>query len=109
MSKKKPERVKHIPQRTCVGCRSVTSKRSLVRLVKTVNGVVVDPTGKLAGRGVYLHAVQDCWKNGLRGAVAKGLKTELTEADLQNIRLFMDSLPEHDDETTDEETGQGTK
>lgn len=108
MGKKKPERIKHIPQRTCVGCRSVTSKRSLVRLVKTADGIVVDPTGKLAGRGVYLHAVQDCWRKGLKGALTKALKAELTEADRQRIRVFMETLPEHDDEIPGEETGPET-
>lgn len=98
MKKKRPERKKHLPQRTCVGCRLVTSKRSLIRLVKTEQGVVIDPTGKQAGRGVYLHSVQDCWKKGLKGSLAKGLKTDLTSSDLQMIREFMLTLPEHDDE-----------
>ena len=96
MGKKKPDRIRHIPQRTCVGCRMVTSKRSLIRLVKTENGITIDPTGKMAGRGVYLHAFQDCWKKGLKGSIAKGLKTDLSVAELRIINDFMATLPEND-------------
>lgn len=44
-----------VPQRTCVGCRTVRPKRELVRIVRTPDKeVTVDPTGKLAGRGAYI-------------------------------------------------------
>ncbi|HBF41538.1 MAG TPA: DUF448 domain-containing protein, partial [Anaerolineaceae bacterium] len=43
MNKKTPQRVKHIPYRTCIGCRLVNSKRALVRIVRTAEGVKVDP------------------------------------------------------------------
>ena len=49
-------RPKHVPQRTCIACRKVAGKRGLVRLVRTAEGnVEVDPSGKQAGRGAYLH------------------------------------------------------
>ncbi len=35
VSKKPVQRVKHIPQRTCVGCRTVMAKRQLMRIVRT--------------------------------------------------------------------------
>ena len=62
--KKPVQRVKHIPQRTCVGCREVLSKRQLLRIVRTAEGVRVDPTGKLAGRGAYLHDKRSCCVRG---------------------------------------------
>jgi len=96
LGKKKPERIKHVPQRTCVGCRKVTSKRALVRLVKSENGIVIDPTGKMPGRGVYLHAARECWINGLKGSIVKGLKTELNEIDRRLILDFVNTLPEDD-------------
>ncbi|MBE9474717.1 MAG: YlxR family protein, partial [Chloroflexi bacterium] len=52
---KKPRKGRHVPQRTCVGCREVHSKRSLVRVVRGPEGIFIDPTGKMAGRGAYLH------------------------------------------------------
>jgi predicted RNA-binding protein YlxR (DUF448 family) len=49
-------RGKHIPQRTCIGCREVLPKRNLIRVVRTPDGIQVDLTGKAAGRGAYIHA-----------------------------------------------------
>jgi len=87
-------RRKHIPQRTCIGCRQVLPKRSLVRIVRSPQGILVDPTGKLAGRGAYLHDRRSCWELGLKSALAHALRTPLTEKDLERLTAFMDSLPE---------------
>ncbi len=58
----------HIPQRTCVACRTVKPKRELIRLVLISNTTVeVDPSGKKAGRGAYLCREQECWNTGLKG------------------------------------------
>jgi len=100
---KKPEkRVKHIPQRSCVGCRQVLPKRSLIRVVRTPDGLKIDPTGKLAGRGAYLHNQRSCWERGIKGALAHALKTELTDSDRVLLQEFLQSLPED----TTGETGQ---
>ena len=93
MVKKAKPRVKHIPQRTCVGCRQVLAKRSLIRIVRTPEGVKIDPTGKLDGRGAYLHEIRSCWEAGLKGALAHALKTELTGSDSEVIREYLDKLP----------------
>jgi uncharacterized protein len=93
VSKKTVQRVKHVPQRTCVGCREVLPKRKMIRLVKTSDGVQIDPTGKLAGRGAYLHDRRDCWERGLKGALGHALKTSLTEADRARLEEFMKTLP----------------
>jgi len=87
---------KHIPQRTCVGCRTVLSKRSLIRLVRRQEGLQVDPTGKLAGRGVYLHNRRSCWEKGLKGPLAHALKITLTIDDIQHLQQYMQTLPEEE-------------
>jgi uncharacterized protein len=52
---------RHIPQRSCVACRTVQDKKDLVRLVRTPEGeIAVDPTGKRSGRGAYLCPRPDC-------------------------------------------------
>ena len=94
MSKKPAQRVKHVPQRTCVGCREILPKRRMVRIVRTTAEVRVDPTGKLAGRGAYLHDRRECWELGLRGALAHALKTELTAEDRARLEVFMNALPQ---------------
>ena len=94
MGKKAQPRVKHVPQRTCVGCRQTLAKRSLIRLVRSAEGVVIDPTGKQTGRGAYLHNVRSCWEAGLKGSLAHALKTELSDDDRNRLKDFAASLTE---------------
>lgn len=91
--KKKRKRGKHIPQRTCVGCREVHAKRSLTRLVRTPDGVKIDPVGKLPGRGAYLHDARACWQQGLKGKLAHALKTEISAENIAVLEEFMHKLP----------------
>jgi predicted RNA-binding protein YlxR (DUF448 family) len=53
----------------------------------------VDPTGKLAGRGAYLHDQQSCWERGLKGALAQALKTELTAEEKERLKAYAGQLP----------------
>ena len=91
---KKPKRGKHVPQRTCVGCREVHSKRSLIRVVRNPEGIFVDPTGKMAGRGAYLHEQRQCWEIGMENALARALKTDLSTEDKKRLAEFTATLPE---------------
>jgi len=75
----------------------VQPKRGLIRLVRQPEGVQVDPTGKLPGRGAYLHNVRSCWEKGLKGPLAHALKVDLTPEDLERLRQFMQSLPEQEE------------
>lgn len=93
MARKPEKRVKHIPQRTCVGCRQTLAKRTLIRVVRSEQGVQVDLTGKAAGRGAYLHNLRSCWERGLNGALAHALKTELTGTDREALQAFLQTLP----------------
>jgi predicted RNA-binding protein YlxR (DUF448 family) len=93
MAAKKAVKVRHVPQRTCVGCRLTLEKRDLIRLVRTSEGVRVDLTGKQDGRGAYLHNQHNCWEKGLKGALSAALKTQISAGDLNSLRQFMQSLP----------------
>lgn len=93
MSKATKRPFKHIPQRTCVGCREVLAKRSLMRIVRTSQGVQLDPSGKIDGRGVYVHNKRSCWERALKGALAHTLKTELSEQDYRVLRDYLSGLP----------------
>ena len=104
VTKKPAQRVKHVPQRTCVGCREVLPKRKMVRIVRSADGVRVDPTGKLAGRGAYLHDKRDCWVRGMRGALTHALKAELTTEDRGRLEDFMNTLPAHPGDESETET-----
>lgn len=54
------EQTRKIPERMCVACRQMKPKKQLLRIVNTADGVVVDGTGKLNGRGVYLCKCSQC-------------------------------------------------
>lgn len=66
----------------------------MIRIVRNPQGVQVDPTGKMAGRGAYLHDRRTCWERGLKGALAQALRTELTSDDRERLSAIMASLPE---------------
>ena len=51
---------KRIPERMCVVCRQMKPKTDLVRIVNSDGNVVVDTTGKLNGRGVYVCKCAEC-------------------------------------------------
>jgi predicted RNA-binding protein YlxR (DUF448 family) len=55
--------------------------------------VQIDPTGKLPGRGAYLHDRRECWERGLKGALGHALKTTLTQDDRARLEEFMNNLP----------------
>ncbi len=84
------------PQRTCVGCRETTSKRGLVRVVRTPeNTVMVDPTGRRNGRGAYVHAARSCWESALRRDVlARLLRATLSPDDRAALQRYAAALPD---------------
>jgi hypothetical protein len=90
---------KHVPQRTCVGCREVQGKRQLVRVVRASDGHVrIDPTGKQAGRGAYVHVKLDCWQAALAGRLAHALKVpQIGEADRAELQAYVAALPKDDE------------
>ena len=87
---------KHVPQRTCVGCREKRPKREMVRIVRTPDhGVEVDETGKKSGRGAYLCRRQECWEIALnKDRLGHALKTSLTDEERATLEEFAHELPE---------------
>ncbi len=86
-------RVKHTPIRTCIGCRQAQGKRTLIRLVRTTEGVVIDPTGKRAGRGAYVHNDRSCWEAALKGSrVEQALRTKLDAAERAALAAELERL-----------------
>ncbi len=85
---------RHVPIRTCAGCRTERPKREMIRVVRTPEGAVIaDPTGKRAGRGVYLCPQLACWRRALRaGSLARALKADIAEADLAELRSLAEGF-----------------
>lgn len=106
--RRKGPRPKHVPQRMCVSCRDRSSKRTLTRVVRTPEGpVVVDPTGKLNGRGAYLCDNKRCWERAITtNILAHALKTEIDADTATELRRHAAELPELD-ESSDAVTQEG--
>ena len=97
---KRPQRRKHVPQRTCVACRTARPKRELVRIVRlTAPGdegtVIVDETGKRNGRGAYLCRQRGCWETALaRRQLERALKVTITAETAARLREYAAGLPQ---------------
>lgn len=78
-----------LPQRTCVGCRTVRNKRDLVRVVRAPAGTLsVDPRGKAPGRGAYLDPDPACLERGLReGALSRALEVTIDEPTAERLKV----------------------
>jgi predicted RNA-binding protein YlxR (DUF448 family) len=99
--KRKGPRPKHVPQRMCISCREHSTKRALTRVVRTPEGqVVIDPTGKLNGRGAYLCDKRQCWERAISTSLlARALKTEIDSDTADLLRRHAATLAEHVDAT----------
>ncbi|MGQ7277207.1 RNase P modulator RnpM [Brevibacillus thermoruber] len=54
---------KKIPLRKCIVCQEMLPKKELVRVVRTPDEeIIIDPTGKAAGRGAYVCRQESCLK-----------------------------------------------
>ncbi|MEK8130189.1 YlxR family protein [Paenibacillus filicis] len=68
------------PLRKCVACQEMMPKRELIRVVKTPTGeLLIDLTGKKAGRGAYLCGKQSCFKLAKKSrALDRALKAQVS-------------------------------
>ena len=86
MNTARSHRQKHVPIRTCVVCGAKSDKRALIRVVRTQEGIQVDPRGKLDGRGAYLCQQTTCWDEAAKSnALARALRITLTDADRNRL------------------------
>ena len=89
---------KHVPQRTCIGCRAVQSKREMLRIVRTPEGrVEADLTGKKNGRGTYIHKTRECLETvlGSPGKLqhALNMQTPIARQDLETLAALAKTFP----------------
>ncbi|WP_371369056.1 hypothetical protein SRRS_23870 [Sporomusa rhizae] len=81
-------KTKKIPLRMCVGCQEMKSKKELLRVVRTPEEeIVLDPTGKKAGRGAYMCQSEQCLTNAFKEKrLEKALKHQINEAVYNALR-----------------------
>ncbi|MED4602724.1 YlxR family protein [Paenibacillus validus] len=68
------------PLRKCVACQQMMPKRELIRVVKTpTDELLIDLTGKKAGRGAYLCGKSSCFKLAKKSrALDRALKAQVS-------------------------------
>ncbi|HMU39026.1 MAG TPA: YlxR family protein [Pseudomonadota bacterium] len=74
---------RHVPFRTCVGCRQIADQGTLLR-------AWADPSGHLSfdlgprrfGRGVYVHRQEGCMKAALKVGFARSLRRMVLVGDV---------------------------
>ena len=84
----------------CIACRESDGKRDLIRLVRVADGVLLDQSGKMAGRGAYVHPQVNCWEKALAGSlIQKALRTKISAENLMALSEFVSTLLQVSDET----------
>lgn len=76
-----PVKPRKIPQRQCVGCRTMYDKRDLLRVVKSPEGeITLDASGKKSGRGAYVCRSTECLKKAQKSkALERALEVTIPE------------------------------
>ncbi|MCY3708403.1 MAG: YlxR family protein [Caldilineaceae bacterium] len=88
------------PQRMCIACRASDGKRDLIRLVRIADRVLLDQSGKMAGRGAYVHPQVNCWEKALAGSlIQKALRTKISAENLMTLSDSVSTLLQLSDET----------
>lgn len=82
-------RPKKIPLRKCVGCQEMKEKKELIRIVRTPEAeVLLDPTGKKSGRGVYICPNKECLKNALKtNRLQKSLEQPISDEVIERLKM----------------------
>ena len=81
-------KTRKIPERMCVGCKTMRAKRELIRVVRTPDGeVLIDPSGKKSGRGAYICPSIVCLELALKGdRLSKALEVKIEPEMAERLR-----------------------
>lgn len=77
----------YIPERTCMGCNKKMSKYDLIRIVKSKEGINIDKTGKIDGRGAYICNNVACFEKIIKTKkLERCFKTKLDNEIYERLR-----------------------
>ncbi len=85
-------KVKKIPMRTCVACRTTRPKKELIRVVRLPAGsVVIDRKGKVSGRGAYICESLACFDQAVKtNKLERALEVALAEDVIEQLRQVVE-------------------
>lgn len=85
-------------QRTCIVCRESDTKNSLLRIVRTPEGMICfDPAGKMNGRGAYVCSVSCLEKAIATKRLDSALRMKVTAEDCERIVNDLRTSLSHED------------
>lgn len=87
-------RQKKVPLRKCIVCQKALSKKELIRIVRTPEGVVeLDPTGKKNGRGAYICGRMEGFEQARKTrAFERALKVQMTPDAYDRLREQFEAI-----------------
>ncbi|MDD2625176.1 MAG: YlxR family protein [Tenericutes bacterium] len=82
---------KKIPLRSCVITKEKLPKRELIRVVRTNEGIKVDVTGKLNGRGAYIKKdINVIEKASKENQLSRALQAEIPKEIYAELKEMID-------------------
>jgi len=79
-----------IPMRMCIVTRESCPKSELIRIVKTEDGVIIDPSGKVNGHGAYLKKDLEVFEKAEKSKVLnKVLDTEVSHEVFEELKKII--------------------
>ncbi|REE94460.1 hypothetical protein A8990_101254 [Paenibacillus taihuensis] len=102
-------RPRKIPLRKCVACQEMKPKKELIRVVRTPDeAVLIDLTGKKAGRGAYMCGKVSCFKlakksKALDRALKQSVGTEIYDQLEQDFIAVEDEFNANKDAMDDDD------
>ena len=89
-------KTRKVPMRMCVGCREMKPKKELIRVVHQPDGgVILDRTGKAAGRGAYLCPDKACLEKARKiRVIERTFETQIDAAVFEQLAKEMDERGE---------------
>ena len=77
---------KKVPERRCIGCMQSKPKKELLRIVADEDGLHIDTSGKMPGRGAYLCRNGECAKLAVKkNAFGRNLKTDISRQQAESL------------------------
>ncbi len=77
---------KKVPMRRCVGCMQSKPKGELLRVTIGPEGLQIDQSGKMPGRGCYLCRNEACAQLALKkNAFGRNLKKDVSRQEAQRV------------------------
>jgi predicted RNA-binding protein YlxR (DUF448 family) len=83
---------KHIPERTCIGCRRRKVKSELIRLALDDSGwICLDAHQRMPGRGVYVCLDESCLRRAIRPQLLSRHLKSAVRVDVEHLLKDMTS------------------